>query len=223
MVRVTLASCLLVIVAVEASGVLRATNVVSNVAPELTKFEMGCYMEEDPDTGVEEGGAKGKSYRGLVTQTVSGRTCQKWTSDHPWADAAAIEAVADVKDPIDPEDPESPTITIWGNGLGNHNYCRNPDQSEAKPWCFTMDPNKEFQREVCNIPTCPPAPRDFMSEADDLSTAVATGLDCDCMEQLYGSSTTTKDTAVPLALVGEKGMRPKHKRCPCKHAAHHKR
>merc|ERR1719265_2733853 len=104
-----------------------------------------------------------------------------WTADHPWEEAAKMEAVADVKDPIDPEDPESPTITMWGNGLGNHNYCRNPDQSEEKPWCFTMDPNKEFQREVCNIPVCPPHPRDFMSEADDLSTAVATGLDCDCM------------------------------------------
>merc|ERR1719482_772257 len=144
---------------------------------------------------IEEGGGKGRSYRGLVTSSTSGRTCQKWSDMKP---------VADVKELIDPEDPESPSIMIWGNGLGNHNFCRNPDSSEEKPWCFTMDPNKDHKKELCDIPKCPPAPRDWISEADALSTKVAEGLECDCMDQLYGSSTTTKDTYVPLALVVSK-------------------
>merc|ERR1719261_2363943 len=193
--------------------------------PKLTSFETSCYHAEDP--AGESGGAKGKSYRGLVTSTVSGRTCQKWTSDHPWADAASMEPTADIKEPIFEEDPESPTYTVWGNGLGNHNYCRNPDQSEEKPWCFTLDPNEQFKKEVCDIPLCPPHPRDFMSEADDLSTEVATGLDCDCMEQLYGSSTTTADTAVALTLAqgGRAAVQKKGKRCKCarghKQGRHH--
>merc|ERR1719291_508411 len=70
-----------------------------------------------------------------------------------------------------------------------------------KPWCFTMDTSSEHKKEVCNIPECPSKHRDFGSEADDLAMKVSNGLDCKCSKQLYGSTTTTKDTAVPLALV----------------------
>merc|ERR1719199_1135309 len=101
-----LRTTVLVLCLVCASAELRVRS--ATVASPMTSFEMGCYMEEDP-TG-ESGGAKGKSYRGLVTSTVSGRTCQKWTADHPWKDAVDIKPTGDKT-----ED----GITTWGNGLGN--------------------------------------------------------------------------------------------------------
>ena len=80
----------------------------------------------------------GASYRGVVATTVSGRTCQKWTSQQPHEHVNA------------PEDHDN------GFGLGNHAYCRNPDGGpnghESGPWCYTTDPNVRF--ELCDIPTC---------------------------------------------------------------------
>ncbi|GAB1300519.1 Plasminogen [Apodemus speciosus] len=32
------------------------------------------------------------------------------------------------------------------------NYCRNPDNDEQGPWCYTMDPDKRF--DYCDIPEC---------------------------------------------------------------------
>mmetsp|Transcript_70977 Transcript_70977/g.134140 ORF Transcript_70977/g.134140 Transcript_70977/m.134140 type:complete len:181 (+) Transcript_70977:65-607(+) len=149
--------------------------------PEISDFDISCYMEAD----------KGLSYRGLVSSTSSGRTCQKWTADKPWADALTFAPTAD-------------------NGLGNHNYCRNPSDAEAKPWCFTLDPNAEHEKETCEIPACPTTPRDFKAEASTLATYMSS-TDCECMDQLYGSSVTTADTSVKLVQTasGRKG-------CPCK-------
>merc|ERR1719217_781150 len=119
-----------------------------------SSFDTGCYDEED----------KGKGYRGLVTSTVSGRTCQVWLKDKPHK--------------IDMEPSES-------NGLGNHNYCRNPDGSEDKPWCYTMDPNPDKKKETCEVPMCEGAKRDFKDEAKTLSTKMTPSFDCACLATLH--------------------------------------
>jgi len=178
-----------------------------SIAPE----DMSCYYEQDPSFGgaVETGGGNGRSYRGLVSTTNSGRTCQKWTSDFPWAAAASIKPVADVI---------GEGSTTWGNGIGNHNYCRNPDSTEKQPWCFTMDPQKDHMKELCDIPKCPKEDRDFQNE-HKTTVAKIKAVDCQCMDELYGSSQTTKDTAVPLwtGLVQQKWGRTKDgKPCRCK-------
>uniref|UniRef100_A0AAY5F5L0 Macrophage stimulating 1 n=1 Tax=Electrophorus electricus TaxID=8005 RepID=A0AAY5F5L0_ELEEL len=73
---------------------------------------------------------KGEDYRGEVSKTQTGRTCQQWWSkfphDHRWT--------------------PSPT-----NGL-ELNFCRNPDGDRIGPWCYTTDPERRY--ESCNIPQC---------------------------------------------------------------------
>jgi len=158
-----------------------AARVRGKKAEPLGAFDTSCYMVDD----------KGESYRGLVTSTLSGRTCQKWTAQKPW----------------------EITLTLsTDNGLGNHNYCRNPDGSQEMPWCYTMDTSEEHKIETCSIPECPEEERDFADEAATLATAIESK-DCECADQLYGSSKTTADTSVALNQ-GNKTVA-KHGKCRC--------
>mmetsp|Transcript_36119 Transcript_36119/g.103207 ORF Transcript_36119/g.103207 Transcript_36119/m.103207 type:complete len:221 (+) Transcript_36119:38-700(+) len=163
---------------------------VAGITQPSDPFDISCFYTEPPlfPGRTETGGEKGRSYRGLVAMTSSGRTCQKWTETHPWNDTASLAPVADK---------EITDGMNWGNGLGNHNFCRNPDQSMDQPWCFTMDPTEDHKKEACNIPQCPAQLRDFHAEHQDLVNAIR-AQDCECAEELYGSTLTTKDTYVPL-------------------------
>eukprot|EP00746_Dinoflagellata_sp_MGD_P005955 gnl/MRDRNA2_/MRDRNA2_111552_c0_seq1.p1 gnl/MRDRNA2_/MRDRNA2_111552_c0~~gnl/MRDRNA2_/MRDRNA2_111552_c0_seq1.p1 ORF type:complete len:328 (-),score=49.96 gnl/MRDRNA2_/MRDRNA2_111552_c0_seq1:70-1053(-) len=103
------------------------------------EFDISCYDEKD----------KGLSYTGLATKTLSGRECQNWLVNHPHK----------IKSTIHPQ---------TSNGIANHNYCRNPDGSQEKPWCYTMDPSPDHMVEICNIPVCPKNSRDFHQDAQFL-------------------------------------------------------
>ena len=70
---------------------------------------------------------KGADYRGKQNKTVSGRTCQKWTLQAPHKHS------------------RTPQNSKFKNkGLGDHNFCRNPD-GEASIWCYTTDPKKRWE------------------------------------------------------------------------------
>jgi len=170
-------------------------------------------MEADP-SALETGGAKGKSYRGLVSNSVSGRTCLNWL------DAKAPKQhspTPDTKSKLDANDPNSEETTAWGNGIGNHRYCRNPERSDASPWCYVLDETvakETYKKELCDIPKCPAHPRDFPDEAPTLKADVE-ATNCECADQLYGSSLTTGKTAVPLALVAKQRAKASRPRCKC--------
>ena len=66
-------------------------------------------------------GEKDAGYRGCQAQTVTGKTCQKWNI----------------------QTPHKHKKVLGEKGVGDHNYCRNPD-GEDTIWCYTTDPDKRW-------------------------------------------------------------------------------
>ncbi|XP_056419590.1 plasminogen [Hyla sarda] len=77
----------------------------------------------------------GESYTGNIAITVSGKTCQSWSSQEPHGHARTPD--------------NYPCKNL------EKNYCRNPD-GESMPWCYTTD--KSTRWEYCNIPSCGATP-----------------------------------------------------------------
>ncbi|XP_051020199.1 plasminogen [Acomys russatus] len=88
-------------------------------------FEKRVYLSECK-TG------NGRRYRGTMSKTKSGVTCQKWSATSPHR-------------------PNYSPNTHPSEGL-EENYCRNPDNDDKGPWCYTMDPDKRY--DYCDIPEC---------------------------------------------------------------------
>ena len=52
--------------------------------------------------------------------------CQKWTEQFPHEHTKTPEGYP-------------------GNGIGNHDYCRNPDNEPEGAWCYTTDSNSRWE------------------------------------------------------------------------------
>ena len=76
----------------------------------------------------------GVDYRGSISVTANGLTCQPWSHQLPHLHQ---------KTPYNYPDA----------GLGGHNHCRNPD-GDIGPWCLTMEAEPVW--EYCTVP--PPSP-----------------------------------------------------------------
>ena len=74
----------------------------------------------------QEGNPLGASYSGRMNVTTSGATCQVWA----------------VTEPHKHDYTE----------VGEHNHCRNPDGLIGGVWCYTTDPEKQW--ELCAVPKC---------------------------------------------------------------------
>ncbi|XP_075040011.1 hepatocyte growth factor-like protein isoform X2 [Mixophyes fleayi] len=72
----------------------------------------------------------GATYRGTVSTTAKGRTCQQWRLKFPH---------------------EHKYFPTSQNGLAE-NYCRNPDHDVKGPWCYTTD--KNVRHDLCGIKAC---------------------------------------------------------------------
>ncbi|KAG7325062.1 hypothetical protein KOW79_011378 [Hemibagrus wyckioides] len=98
-----------------------------------TENYSGKFCQVGPDDCYEGNGA---SYRGFVSETISGHECLPWNS-YLIMQFSPFDDDEDVKD----------------DGTGPHNYCRNPDD-ESQPWCFIRYKNK-LRWNSCNVTRCP--------------------------------------------------------------------
>ncbi|XP_004559752.3 factor VII-activating protease [Maylandia zebra] len=83
-----------------------------------------CYVDD------------GESYRGNVSETDDGDECLYWNSHFILASGVNPFTSFEDKD-----------------GLGPHNFCRNPD-GEPKPWCFFRRGHRLLW-DYCDVPKCP--------------------------------------------------------------------
>lgn len=92
-----------------------------------------CETEKaSPNTTVDCYHGNGTDYRGTRAVSTKGSHCLKWSKSRK----------------INPR-------THPDKGLGDHNYCRNPD-NDTRPWCWTNYRRNLFG--YCDIPKCPDVP-----------------------------------------------------------------
>lgn len=66
----------------------------------------------------------GNQYRGIKDRSINGKLCLKWSK--------VLREITHIE-------------------LANNNYCRNPDGSQTKPWCYV---DKQKTVETCDIQKC---------------------------------------------------------------------
>ncbi|XP_052075053.1 IgGFc-binding protein-like isoform X1 [Mytilus californianus] len=94
----------------------------------LVRTKLGACKTPEDQEDVDEcrKSTKGTEYKGLISLTQTGRTCQYWERQYPHKH-------------------------VFSKLKTEHNYCRNPDNS-GQPWCYTNDPSTRW--EYCKIPMC---------------------------------------------------------------------
>ncbi|XP_030235596.1 hyaluronan-binding protein 2 [Gadus morhua] len=92
----------------------------------------GRFCQVDPDDCYE---GDGEDYRGNVTETEDGDECLYWNSHFILENGA--NPFSDLEDT---------------DGLGPHNFCRNPD-GDTKPWCFIRK-GRKLRWDYCDVEQC---------------------------------------------------------------------
>ncbi|CAG2252624.1 PLG [Mytilus edulis] len=101
---------------------------------------------------------KGTEYKGRISLTKTGRTCQYWERQYPHKHRFSISFKKE------------------------HNYCRNPDNS-GQPWCYTNDPTTRW--EYCQIPMCECRKSTKGTEYKGRISLTKTGRTCQYWERQY--------------------------------------
>ncbi|XP_019614682.1 PREDICTED: plasminogen-like [Branchiostoma belcheri] len=118
-----------------------------------------CWLEKHFICQIEscqEG--NGATYRGSVSMTATGKTCQRWDSQTPHG--------------------HDRTPANYPSAGLEQNYCRNPD-GWYRLWCYTTDPYTRW--ELCDVPFCSVTKkwRDDLLCGDTYTTADGRTAECD--------------------------------------------
>lgn len=105
-----------------------------------TRFEY-CDISDCNDGTPKTCWSEDAPYEGKISETVTGLTCQHWSKNRPHEPKYR---------------PRRPKFS--------KNYCRNPDNDENGPWCYTTDPDVRF--EYCDVPKCEDADDSFSSSSE---------------------------------------------------------
>ena len=85
-------------------------------------LKMGINVDITPDETCYWD--NGNQYRGIKDRSINGKACLKWSK--------VLREITHIE-------------------LANNNFCRNPDASQTKPWCYV---DKQKTVELCDIPKC---------------------------------------------------------------------
>ncbi|XP_076859522.1 tissue-type plasminogen activator isoform X2 [Brachyhypopomus gauderio] len=112
---------------------VRSSDFICLCPPGFTGQQCEINLNEKCVTG------QGSSYRGTWSISISGAECINWNSTSLRGKKFTARKA------------EAATL-----GMGNHNYCRNPD-GDSKPWCYIYK-KSQIAWEFCSVPNCATAP-----------------------------------------------------------------
>jgi len=124
---------------------------------------LACRDGDEEKCGCDN--VKQSDYRGTISNTISGKTCQRWDSQEPHRHGRTRKNY-----------PEK--------GLTENN-CRNPDGEDEGAWCYTTDPDTRW--EYCDVPVCEEEEYEGACEMSDPETC-----GCDEVQQSDYRGTISK-------------------------------
>ena len=115
----------------QVSDYINSETLFEDFEPSETHFKQSGYSA-----------SSSLNYHGNINTTVDGLPCLPW--DHMLYDHPFFPFQKETSRNYDPwmtnDDIPIPMESHDGDGVGWHNFCRNPDRDPSGPWCFVWDP-----------------------------------------------------------------------------------